>query len=77
MQVNPHATLITLFMNAIHELMGRGVQLSNPAFDNGVTQRLHKYLPVKPPISGTYDPQIVKLTSARNSVRYFDDYFDL
>ncbi|KAG5658031.1 hypothetical protein KAF25_006982, partial [Fusarium avenaceum] len=75
-QVNPHATLITLFMNAVHELMGRGVHLPNPVLANGVTQRLHKYLPVKPPIRGTYDPQIVKLTSARNSVRYFDDYFD-
>ncbi|KAM0319007.1 hypothetical protein ACHAPQ_010503 [Fusarium lateritium] len=75
-QVNPYATLITLFMNAVHELMGRQVHLPNPALDNGATQRLHRYLPVRPPIRGTYDPQVVKLSSARNSVRYYDDYFD-
>jgi hypothetical protein len=76
-QVNPHATLITLFMNAVHELLAMGVHPPNPAFDRGITERLHKYLPVKPPIRGTYDPQIIKFTSARDSVRYFDDYFDL
>ncbi|KAM0286534.1 hypothetical protein ACHAO9_008162 [Fusarium lateritium] len=75
-QVNPHATLVTLFMNTVHELLGRHVQLPNQALDNGATQRLHRYLPVRPPIRGTYDPQVVKLAAARNSVRYYDDYFD-
>ncbi|SPJ78857.1 uncharacterized protein FTOL_07248 [Fusarium torulosum] len=42
-QANPHATLITLFMNAVHELMARGIHLPNPALDNGVTQRLHNF----------------------------------
>lgn len=75
--INPHATLIVLFMNAVEETMTNQDRIAEVTPHSQTTQRLSKYLPIKGPPSGiTYDPRIIKMSLARDAVTTFDHIFD-
>ena len=73
--VNPHATLITLFMNAVHETIGQG-QMAQMA-QMPTMARLREYMPLKTKPFGPYDPQMIKLAFARGRVGTFDSVFNM
>lgn len=70
---NPHATLITLFMNAIEENMTDYDRISAMSTSS---QRLLKYLPLMQPISGGNDPDVIKRLFAVDFVTAYDHIFD-
>ncbi|TLS25104.1 hypothetical protein PpBr36_06923 [Pyricularia pennisetigena] len=72
---NPHATLITLFMNAVDENRTEEDHIAE-AKNSHSTQRLLKYLPPNRPLLGKCDPHLVKFISARDLVTSYDQYFD-
>ncbi|KAF5565162.1 SET MYND domain-containing protein, partial [Fusarium pseudoanthophilum] len=72
--VNPHATLITLFMNMVDEQStdeDRIEGIKNPRSKSA--KRIIKYLPLERPISGVNDPFIIMVAYARGYVREFAD----
>lgn len=72
--VNPHATLITLFMNAVDENM-TGQDRMETAMSSHSSKVLVEYLPpTKLPI-GKYDPGLIKFVSARDLVIGYEKYF--
>ncbi|KAI6349206.1 hypothetical protein MCOR25_010692 [Pyricularia grisea] len=72
--VNPHATLITLFINAVNENMTEQDRMET-AISNHLSKILVEYLPpIKPPI-GKYDPGLIKFVSARDLVIGYEQYF--
>jgi hypothetical protein len=73
--VNPHATLITLFMNAVDETIAMQGQIADMATNSVTTKRLLKYLPLKS-ISNPNDPQMIKFTYALDNVASHDHIFD-
>lgn len=74
--VNPHATLITLFMNAVTENTTPADQLTDMGPNSPATKRLLKYLPPKGRPSGKNDPDIIKFNFARDIVAEHDRIFD-
>ncbi|KAK4101258.1 hypothetical protein N658DRAFT_566963 [Parathielavia hyrcaniae] len=56
--VNTHATLITLFMNAVSENMTAGDRAARMNSNSRTMKRMLKYLPVKALPTGEYDPMI-------------------
>lgn len=73
--VNPHATLITLFMNAVDENMTIQEERAN-VNHSPTTTRLMRYLPPSGLPSGPYDPVIIKFCCARDCVATYDRIFD-
>lgn len=71
--VNPHATLITLFMNAVQE----GFMNSGDETDIKVMTRemalINEYLPYRPFLN-TNDPYFIKVSFAKSLVRDVDRY---
>lgn len=75
--VNPHATLITLFMNAVDQTITMQDQKADMSEKSVTTKRLLKYLPLKGMARfDTNDPQVIKFTYARDNVATFDHIFD-
>ncbi|OTA07713.1 hypothetical protein A9Z42_0086210 [Trichoderma parareesei] len=74
--VNRHATLITLFMNAVDDTMTQRDRLAAMSPQSQPTRRLLKYLPINGPPEGSYDPAIIKMSYARANVGRYDDVFD-
>lgn len=73
--MNPHATLITLFMNAVDENMTEQDHM-RVAMSSHLSQVLVEYLPpTKPPI-GKYDPDFIKFVCARDLFIGYEQYFD-
>ena len=68
--VNPHATLITLFMNAVHETIDQ-VQIAQPTMS-----LVREYMPLKTKPFGPYDPEMIKLAFARGRLGTFDGVFN-
>ncbi|KAF5026431.1 hypothetical protein F66182_1496 [Fusarium sp. NRRL 66182] len=73
---NPHATLITLFMNLVDENMTEQDQRADATMQSPSTKRLLKFLPPNHPPTSRHDPDIIKFTYARDYVRTFDHIFD-
>lgn len=75
--VNPNATLITLFMNAVDENMTTGDQIANISPHSPETKRLHKYLPHtnKGMTMNPSSPEIIKVLFARDVVATYDHIF--
>lgn len=70
---NPHATLITLFMNAVGEV-AHSVKPSH----NDIMFRMRKvraYLPVTGPLRSRYDPTMILHSSALDLLRDNDELF--
>jgi hypothetical protein len=75
--INPHATLITLFMNAIDENMTDQDRIAETNPHSLTTKRLLEYLPLKGvPPNNISDPRVIKLSFARDSVATYDHIFD-
>lgn len=74
--VNPHATLITLFMNAVDENMTDLDRFAGLNPESESTRSLRQYLPDKSHVSGRYNPEIIKVTSAREIIGNYDHIFD-
>ncbi|KFY06659.1 hypothetical protein V492_07863 [Pseudogymnoascus sp. VKM F-4246] len=75
--VNPHATLITLFMNAVEEKMTSADQVASMTPHSPETKRVIKYLP---PTNngmsmGRYSTYIIKVLAARDLVATYDHIF--
>ncbi|KAF5962848.1 hypothetical protein FBULB1_13786 [Fusarium bulbicola] len=71
---NPHATLITLFMNLIEENMTQWDRVHDATSTSATTQRLLKYLPfTRPPIFKTYDRVFERLVD-EFGIRRFPHY---
>jgi hypothetical protein len=73
---NPHATLITLFMNAIDENMTNQDRMTQAKHIPTATRFL-KYLPPKGvPFNNPHDPEVIKFSFARDNVATYDHIFD-
>lgn len=64
---NPHATMITLFMNAVAEIVHSAPP--NGAERKSLTRKVAGYLPVKGPLRSEYDPEIIQSVTAHDIVR--------
>lgn len=73
--INPHATLITLFMNAVNKNITDRDQIADMTPQSPTTKRLLKYLPPKRP-AGANDPEIIKFLYARNIIATYDHVFN-
>ncbi|KAF3387278.1 hypothetical protein F1880_000152 [Penicillium rolfsii] len=76
---NPHATLITLFMNAVEETMTTmnpedGLQGLDP--NSRASRDLLKYIPPKEKPRSIYDPSLIKFQHARELVAKYDHVFE-
>lgn len=75
--VNPHATLITLFMNAVDENMTHQDQIASLSPNSPETKRLFKYLPrTNMGMTMNRSAEIVKFTFARDLVTTYDHIFN-
>lgn len=74
--VNPHATLITLFLNAVEATLSEQDRLHGLTEHSAVTRRLFKYLPPKGRPASPYDPELVKFNLGRDLVTTYDNVFD-
>ncbi|KAM5479540.1 hypothetical protein McanCB56680_005468 [Microsporum canis] len=72
---NPHASLITLFLNAVDETLTDQDRL-HMTTDSSSINALFKYLPPTKRISSTYDPQLMKHIAGRDRLTSFDHIFD-
>lgn len=74
--INPHATLITLFMNVVDENMTRQDQMARMTH-GPTTKRLWKYLPPPKGMSlSPNGPEVIKSAFALESVATYDHIFD-
>ncbi|KFY28454.1 hypothetical protein V493_02929 [Pseudogymnoascus sp. VKM F-4281 (FW-2241)] len=75
--VNPHATLITLFMNAVDERMTNQDRVAGITPHSQETKRLLKYLPPtdKGMMTNTVSPEVIKFSLARDLVGTYDHIF--
>lgn len=76
--VNPHATLITLFMNAVDDNITDQDKRADMTSQSLTTERLLKYLPPKGIMAmpNPSDPELIKLSYARAYVASYDHIFD-
>lgn len=74
--INPHATLITLFMNAVEETKTDQDRVSGISLHSPAVKRLLKYLPLKGMPTSSYDPELIKFAYARDIVTTYDHIFD-
>ncbi|KAL6863995.1 hypothetical protein J3F83DRAFT_182202 [Trichoderma novae-zelandiae] len=74
--INRHATLITLFMNAVKETMMMEGQIANMSLHSQPMKRLFKYLRMERMPTHPFDPFFVKLTYVRDNVETYDHVFD-
>lgn len=71
--INPHATLITLFMNAILEMATDQDELETFRRD---TEEVWKYMPLSPTLRGSYDAGLIVKDSGRLLIRDDNKSFD-
>jgi hypothetical protein len=74
--VNPHATLITLFMNLVDENVTREEQIADVDAESPSSKCLSQFLPLTTLRIGHYDPGVTKLVHARDHARDFDYVFE-
>ncbi|KAL4973168.1 hypothetical protein BDW66DRAFT_168860 [Aspergillus desertorum] len=73
---NPHATLITLFMNAVEEAMTAEERMREVPLHSASSRKLMQYLQPKPQSVSKHDPELVKFDMARDLVMDYDFVFD-
>lgn len=73
---NPHATMITLFMNAVDENLTDDDRMQGLTLHSRATRDLLRYLPPKAARTSTYDPAIIKFNVGRELVTTYDRVFD-
>lgn len=73
---NPHATLITLFMNAVDETMTDQDKIRDMTPNSTSTKRLLRYLPPKGRPTSRFDPELIKFNLARDYVTTYDHIFE-
>jgi hypothetical protein len=73
---NPHATRVTLFINAIDETLTDQDRLHDLTAHSSTTKSLLKYLPPKGRPTSTSDPEIVRFNLGRGFVTTYDHIFD-
>lgn len=71
--VNPHATLITLFMNAVSEMI---TEQDERETVQGDIKQVWKYMPPSPLLHSRYDAAAIVMDVGRTQVRDNDKYFD-
>jgi hypothetical protein len=74
--INPNATLITLFINAVDENITDQDRIADITQHSPTTKRLLKYLPPEGGPTNPFDPKIIKFSYARDSVATYDHIFD-
>jgi hypothetical protein len=74
--INPHATLITLFMNAVDENITDQDRIADMNLHSPTTKRLFEYLPPKGRPNNPSDPEIIKFSFAQDNVATYDHIFD-
>lgn len=74
--INPHATLITLFMNAVDENTTDRERLADMTPHSPAMKTLLKYLPFKGRPTNPSDPELLQFLSARDNVATHDHTFD-
>ncbi|RMZ87204.1 hypothetical protein DV736_g5572, partial [Chaetothyriales sp. CBS 134916] len=70
---NAHATMITLFMNAVPEMVH--IRPANRAEAKSLVLKVAEYLPATRPPRSEYDPAVIQRVAAHNLVRDNDKYF--
>ncbi|KAH8698962.1 hypothetical protein BGW36DRAFT_396585 [Talaromyces proteolyticus] len=73
---NPHATLITLFMNAVDETLTDGDKMKELTLHSRATKYLLRYRPPNGTKSSEYDAALIKFTVGRELVTPYDHIFD-
>ncbi|KAJ5389499.1 uncharacterized protein N7496_000567 [Penicillium cataractarum] len=73
---NPHATLITLFMNAVDETLTVEDQMQGLTPNSRATKTLLQYLPPTGKPSSTHDPTLIKFSYGRELVGTYDHIFE-
>lgn len=75
--VNEHATLLTLFMNAVQEVLDHsGQDRPLDAKERAAMKGLLKYLPLGKPVASPFDPESIKFMVGRDAVVTYDEVFD-
>ncbi|KAM0347333.1 hypothetical protein ACHAPU_004852 [Fusarium lateritium] len=74
--VNPHATLVTLFMNLVDEHMTQQDKTADATMQSGSTKRLLQFIPPNHALTSRHDPDLIKFSYARDWVRNYDHIFD-
>jgi hypothetical protein len=74
--INPHATLITLFMNAVDENITDQDRIADMTPHSPTTKRLLKYLPPNGMPVNPSGPEIIKFSYARDNIATYDHIFD-
>lgn len=65
---NPHATLLTLFLNAVEEATTDKDRMNSMRHDSVSTRRLLHYLPLSGVPESEYDPHFLRFSYARDLV---------
>lgn len=73
---NPHATLMTLFINAVEETLINQDEQRDLIPDPRTTKRLIEYLPPKGRQPSPYDPELIKFNPGRDLVTTYDHIFN-
>jgi hypothetical protein len=73
---NPHATLITLFMNAVDGTMTDDDRMQGLTSHSRATKSLLKYLPPNRTATSRFDPAVIKFQVGRELVATYDHIFD-
>lgn len=73
---NPHATLITLFLNAVEENLTNEDRMRDLVQSSLPSRRLLHYIPPRGPRIVKYDPIIIKNLMGRDLVMEYDFVFD-
>jgi hypothetical protein len=73
---NPHATLITLFMNAVDETLSEGDIRRDLTAHSQTTKRVFKYMPKTGKPYSLYNPMVIKFNLGRELVTTYDHISD-
>ncbi|KAK7973521.1 trehalose-phosphatase [Apiospora saccharicola] len=71
---NPHATLITLFINAVHDIAALSGVDNHTGWMDAAIRKVAKYLPVSPP-RHEFDAGVLRMMSIMEMFKDFDGLF--
>jgi hypothetical protein len=74
--INPHATLIALFMNAVDENTTEKDRIVDMGLHSPTMKRPLKYLPLNGRPTNPSDPEVIKFSYARAYVATYDHIFN-
>lgn len=70
---NPHATLLALFLNAVHESRTDKDYIDSIATDSA---KLHRYMTIQPDMLQPYNADFLRYNNARSRFQDLDELFD-